>query len=379
MRTRSQRALSNNFFIVLIVGLAITAGVFALLYLNASKKIQAYDSAKLFESISGIDNPAPKVLDPKFKDANADLVADPPTNPADFVNPDTLQFSYVAENPEDFRQVWKGFTDHLEKTTGKKVEYALHATTDEQIRAFADGKLHITGLNTGSVPISVNLTGFVPAYTLGTPTGGGYLHSEIIVPADSPIQKIEDLKGHTLAFVDANSNSGYKAPLIVLKTKFNMIPERDYEIVFTFGHDKSITGIANKTYEAAAVASDVLARDIASKKIKPSDFRSIYASENFPAVAFGYAHNLDPKLVENIRKAFDTFEFKGSSAEGRFAPSQEDHFRPCNYKTDFTLVRFIDDQIGKPYKLKPVSIPSTEPAATETAPAETAPASTQQK
>jgi phosphonate transport system substrate-binding protein len=42
---------------------------------------------------------------------------------------------------------------------------------------------------------------------------------EIIVPADSPIKTPADLKGKKVAFTEPTSNSGYKAPLAILKSK----------------------------------------------------------------------------------------------------------------------------------------------------------------
>ena len=43
---------------------------------------------------------AAQAMDPRFRDANGDLVADPPTNPADFVDPPVLVFSYTpVEDP----------------------------------------------------------------------------------------------------------------------------------------------------------------------------------------------------------------------------------------------------------------------------------------
>lgn len=365
MRTCARRAVSNVFFLFLVVALATVAIVFAVLYFNTIKSSQEArdESAKYVGIITGSDRKLPKSLDPRFKDADGDLIADAPTDPKQLVNPDTLYFCFTAETPEAYKDAWKDFMDHLSKVTGKKVEYLSVSTPDEQINALLNGKLHVTGFNTGSVPISVNLAGFVPAFTLGTPDVGGYLHSEMIVPADSSIQSPADLQNHSITFVDLNSNSGSKAPIVFLRNKFNLLPERDYTIRYSYGHERSIEGIADKTYEAAAVASDVLARAVASKKIAATQYRSIYASDNFPAVALGWAYNLDPALVAKIRTAFTTFDFKGTSVESRFASSKQNNFHPISYKNDFTVVRFIDDEIGRPYQLHPVdTAPTTAPA-----------------
>jgi phosphonate transport system substrate-binding protein len=229
MRTRHPFGASNAFYMAAIAVLVIVAAVFAGLYFNATHDSDS-DAARLIGVAVGMDKPLPKALDPSFKDADGDLIADPPTDPSKFINPDTLVFSFVAENPEAYKVVWKDFTDHLAKVTGKKVEYSMTVGINEQLRDFAEGRLHVTGFNTGSVPLAVDLAGFVPVFTLGTQQTGGFLHMEIIVPADSPIQNVDDLRGHTITLVDFNSNSGCKAALVILKTKFNLLPERDYTI-----------------------------------------------------------------------------------------------------------------------------------------------------
>ena len=48
---------------------------------------------------------------------------------------------------------------------------------------------------------------------------------EIIVPADSPIKTPADLKGKKLAFTAPTSNSGFKAPSVLLEAEFNLVAE----------------------------------------------------------------------------------------------------------------------------------------------------------
>ena len=92
---------------------------------------------------------------------------------------------------------------------------------------------------------------------------------EIIVPADSPIKTPADLKGHKVAFTDATSNSGFKAPSAILKADFNLEAKRDFEPVFSGKHDNSILGVVNKDYEAAAVANSVLQSHARSQGVRP--------------------------------------------------------------------------------------------------------------
>ncbi|WP_366946262.1 PhnD/SsuA/transferrin family substrate-binding protein [uncultured Bradyrhizobium sp.] len=126
--------------------------------------------------------------------------------------------------------------------------------------------------------------------------------------------------------------------------------ERDFTPTFSGKHDNSVLGVANKDYEAAAVANEVMKRMIARKAVDPSKIRSIYKSETFPTSGYGYAHNLDPKLVEKIKEAFFTFPWEGSTLKLEFKES--DRFLPITYKKDWSVIRKIDEATGVKYTCK---------------------------
>ncbi|NNE63835.1 MAG: phosphate/phosphite/phosphonate ABC transporter substrate-binding protein, partial [Gammaproteobacteria bacterium] len=61
-------------------------------------------------------------LDKQYCDRNRDQVADLPLDPKDWVNPDTIIFSYTpVEDPAIYAKVWDGFIKHMSEVTGKKV------------------------------------------------------------------------------------------------------------------------------------------------------------------------------------------------------------------------------------------------------------------
>ena len=88
-------------------------------------------------------------LDPRFKDADGDLVADPPTDPQ-VRRSARLIFAYTpVEDPAVYPKVWDGFLKHLEKTTGKRVQFFPVQSNAAQIEAMRSGRLHVAGFNTG--------------------------------------------------------------------------------------------------------------------------------------------------------------------------------------------------------------------------------------
>jgi phosphonate transport system substrate-binding protein len=304
----------------------------------------------------GLAHPMHHQLDPKFTDADGDMVADAPTDPKELVDPPKLMFTYIPvgedTDEQNYRQAFAEFVQHISKVTGKPAEYVSFSSLDDELKAMRDGTLQIAGFNTGAVPIAVNVCGFVPAWKLATASASASYRMQIIVPADSDIHTIEDLKGHELTLTEPGSNSGYKAPMVLLHDQYSMEPGRDYILRYSGSHEDSIKGIADKKYQAAAVASDVLLRSSANGDIKPLQYRVLYESEAFPTACFGYAHNLNSDLVKKISEAFTTFDWKGSGLEKEFSRSEETQFLSANYKDNWALVRKIDDETGVAYKLK---------------------------
>ena len=267
------------------------------------------------------------------------------------MNPSTLVFAYTpVEDPAVCAKAWEGFIKYMEQTTGKKVVFFPVQSNAAEIEAMRSDRLHVAGFNTGSNPIAVNCAGFVPFAIMGNNKGQFGYEMEIIVPADSAIKTPADLKGKKVAFTEPTSNSGYKAPSAILKADFNLEAGRDFTAAFSGKHDNSVIGVANKDYDAAAIANEVMFRMFDRNVVDRTKIRSIYKSETFPTTGYGYVYNLDPTLVEKIKQSFFTFQWDGSALKAEF--KNEDRFVPINYQKDWSIIRKIDAANGVKYTCK---------------------------
>jgi len=292
-------------------------------------------------------------LDSRFQDADGDMVADTPTDPSKWVDPATLIFAYTpVEDPAVYAKVWKGFLEHMEKVTGKKVQFFPVQSNAAQIEAMRAGRLHVAGFNSGSNPIAVACAGFKPFAMMASEDGSYGYEMEIITYTGSAIEKVQDLKGKKLAFVQETSNSGYKAPSAILKAEFGLEAKKDFEPVFSGKHDNSILGVANKDYPAAAVANSVMQRMIARGVVKANQIKSIYKSQTFPTTAYGVVYNLKPELQEKIKQAFFSFPWKGSALAEEFGQSGEAKFIPISFKKHWEVIRKIDVATNVSYDCK---------------------------
>ncbi len=290
-------------------------------------------------------------LDKQYCDRDGNLTADLPLDESQWVDPDTIIFSYTpVEDPAVYQRVWDGFVQHMSKMTGKRVVFFPVQSYAAQYEAMRSGRLHVAGVNTGGNPVAVSCAGMVPFAMMASKDGSFGYEMEIIVPANSSIKSPADIKGKTMAFTSPTSNSGFKAPSALLKSEFGLEKEKDFKATFSGKHDNSVFGVANGDYEAAAVANSVMNRIFDRKAVDPSKIRTIYKSATFPTTGYGHAHNLHPKVVAQIKQAFFTFKWEGSDLQKEF--KKEGRFVSIHHKSDWDVIRKIDAANGVSYDCK---------------------------
>jgi phosphonate transport system substrate-binding protein len=184
---------------------------------------------------------------------------------------------------------------------------------------------------------------------------------------------LKDLKGKQVAFVSLSSNSGGRAPIVRFHEKADLTVFKDYRFTITGSHETSILGVCigrdaapvlssrltseaakseaqkkpGAKYEAASVASDLLAKMVSEGKVQAEQYRTLYKDGPFPPLCFGISHQLKPELAAKIKDAFTTFSFEGNSVGERYKSSSRVKFAPVDYKKDWQAVRDIDQKLQK--------------------------------
>ena len=118
----------------------------------------------------------------------------------------------------------------------------------------------------------------------------GY-HSVVIVKADSPYKKLEDLKGKSFGMADPDSTSGFLMPNQAFKKMFGGSVDDKYNntfssVTFSGGHEQDILGVLNNQFDGAVTWTSLV-----------GDYNSGYT-----AGAFGRLIRMDhPDLMKQIR------------------------------------------------------------------------------
>jgi phosphonate transport system substrate-binding protein len=127
-------------------------------------------------------------------------------------------------------------------------------------------------------------------------------YSYLIVPKESGATRLEDLRGASFAFTDPLSNSGHLVPVYQLSLLGESPASFFSRTVFTYSHDNSITGVAGRLVDGAAVDSLVYDQLIQTKPelVSRTKIVSRWGPYGIPPVVVSPA--LDSELKRRLKE-----------------------------------------------------------------------------
>jgi phosphonate transport system substrate-binding protein len=219
----------------------------------------------------------------------------------------------VADLNSERAALQQNLADYLSEETGVRV--VLHNTPDytTMIEDFATRKVHL--LSCGPLPYATAFDAvggdLEPLAMVVTKNNQRGYHIVMAVKGDSPYQKLDDLRGKTMACPDPNSTASYGLPAAY------MDPDRPFfeSIRVSGSHGKSILGVVDGTYDCAvtwAYSADDgnITRMIAKGQIEPGDMRIIWWSTKVPNHCVSMARSLPAPMRSAFREALMDFAEK---------------------------------------------------------------------
>jgi len=200
-------------------------------------------------------------------------------------------------SPKETLIYYQQILDVISAGLGKRIELVQRKTYKEINELLTKGEIDLAFLCSGPYAALKKDQGFE---LIATPEIGGrhFYQAYLIVNKNSTFDKLEDLKGHTFAFTDPDSNTGRLVPIYWL-AKMGERPETFFKhVIYTYSHDNSIAAVAKGLVDGASV--DGLVWDYFQKQNPnlTSQTRIIMKSDNYgipPLVA-------SKKLPESIKK-----------------------------------------------------------------------------
>ncbi|MBR1137263.1 MULTISPECIES: phosphonate ABC transporter substrate-binding protein [Bradyrhizobium] len=272
-----------------------------------------------------------------------------------------LTFAIIpAENASGVTERWTPFVNYLSKELGTKVTLRIANDYAAVIEGQRAGNIHIASYGSASFA-RARLTGVkIDAFANDINGDGstGY-YSVFFVKANSPYQKVEDLKGKNLGLVDPNSTSGNNVPRFELN-KMGITNADGYfgKVVFTGSHENAILALAQGTVDVAAnqwtsdndstlaqMLTKGMLKNADGSPMKKDDFRIIYKSAPIINGPYAYSSDLPEDAKQAIAKAFFEAPAKDKAAYDRLFDGQRKGFNPATTKDwdgTIDLIKFVD-------------------------------------
>jgi phosphonate transport system substrate-binding protein len=168
---------------------------------------------------------------------------------------DSLRIAVGAMvSPKETLVYYQQLIDLIGAEVGKRIELVQRKTYKEINELLGRGEVDLAFLCSGPYAAAKNNSGFD---LLATPEIGGshFYQAYLIVNEKSDFNKLEDLKGHTFAFTDPDSNTGRLVPEYWLATIRERPDTFFREVIFTYSHDNSIVAVAKNLVDGASVDS----------------------------------------------------------------------------------------------------------------------------
>ena len=208
-----------------------------------------------------------------------------------------------GENIEVTRDRYQLIIDYIQKHTGIKTELFLATDYTGVIEAMRAGKIDVASFGPLSYVLASDMAGaeaFAKEYRKGA---GSMYTGYIITRADSDINDIKDLKGHSFGFVDPASTGGNLIPRMNM-LKNGVDPDKDLtETTYLGSHDQVALAVAHKRVDAGAVMNFNFEAFLDRGTVPADQFKIIHKSDPFPGSAWCYRKDLPEDLKQKVRDA----------------------------------------------------------------------------
>ena len=234
--------------------------------------------------------------------------------------PSEINFGVIStEASINQKKNWEPFVEAMSKATGLKVK-AFYATDYAGvIEAMRFNKFHVAWYGNKSGMEAVDRSqGEVFAQVISKDGSDGY-YSHVIVNADSPYTKIEDIlkcdKTLNFGIGDPNSTSGFLVPTSYIFAARDIDPKGCFKTVRNASHQVNAMAVANKQVDAATNNSEDLQRVANSAPDARKKIKVIWTSPIIPLDPLVWRKDLDPAVKTKLYTFLLSYGRLGSDDE----------------------------------------------------------------
>lgn len=243
--------------------------------------------------------------------------------------------------------LWGGYFSHLSSCAnvtlrnqlGESLEQSSNVDTlseKDLVDGVKGGKVHLAQVNPGLAAQLVTAGQPAPFAVPGNKASNkpNSYRLILITRIDSPYRQPKDLVGKKIAHTTPTSNSGNLAPRALFPA-LGLVPEQNYEVVFSKGHERSAMGVMHGFYDAAAVASDLFERMVVKGDIRASSVRTIWESPPFMTESWVMSKDVPADVQARVKRCSYAYSF--SPTLRKLLPGN-DVMLPVHFERDFATV-----------------------------------------
>jgi phosphonate transport system substrate-binding protein len=152
--------------------------------------------------------------------------------------------------------------------------------------------------------------------------------SRFIVPLDSPVKSLAELKGRTFVFGAPSSTSGHLMPRYFLLQQ-GIDPDKDFKTVaFSGAHDATVAFVASGRAEGGVLNASVMDKLVEAHNPNAAKVRVLATTPPFFDYNWTVRPGLDPALVRKLTDAFLELDPKNPAQAEIMALQRASRFVP---------------------------------------------------
>ena len=207
------------------------------------------------------------------------------------------------EAPTELQRKFKPLGDYLKAKTGMDVEFTPVSDYAAVVEGLATKKIDLAWLG-GFTFVQAKLRTDGQVVPIVQRAEDATFTARFIVPVDSPIKTIADLKGHTFVFGAPSSTSGHLMPRYFLQTQ-GIDAGKDFKTVaFSGAHDATVAFVASGRADAGALNASVLDKLVEAHNPNAAKVRVLATTPPFFDYNWTVRPGMDPALVKKLTDAF---------------------------------------------------------------------------
>ncbi len=265
--------------------------------------------------------------------------------PALSADPDTLNMVFVPASEKGDNKDYESLIAIIETLADIKIKPIRVTDYNAAVESMRAGRAHIAWYGGKTYIQAAEMAGaeaFAAGVRKGDDTAGYYAY--FVVPVDSPLKALEDVRGQILGLNSIGSTSGDLIPQVeLMKVGLSTKNKNDFAKVFYAGsHDACLLAAINKHVDVCGMSSRNFDARLADGTFKLEQVRIIHRSSLVPPPPLAYSTKLSVELRDRIKKA--TLEAHQHGKIGGYGGEMSHYIEVTD--SDYDLLREMDSLLN---------------------------------